>query len=137
MTDRWGTERWSVRLPDEWSGETDDDGTKILAPPAGEGLLQIRDFLSDGPDIGDDDLRELARFHVERGATLLPMRYGGGFTGFHVHFEAEGTLWWEWWLRRNRLALHATWHVPRGEEGRDEATVSGILNSLRDESDRP
>ncbi len=130
MADRWTSEWWSVRLPEGWTGEVNED-TTLISTADGPGLLQLRAFHSDGRDIDDDDLRELAKHHVDGGAVLLPMRYGGGFTGFHVHFEAEGTLWWEWWLRCEGLAIHATYHCSPENRAREEATVAGILNSLR------
>ena len=133
MSERYADRWWSVRLPDGWSGEIDDD-TSILSEAGEPGMLQVRSFHSDGRDIEDDDLRELAKVHTDNGAALLPIRYGGGFSGFFVHFEAEGNLWWEWWLRCRRLALHATYHCPREAKARQEATVAAVLGSLRYES---
>jgi hypothetical protein len=131
-TDRW----WSVRLPDGWSGRVDDD-TTILSASDGPGMLQVRSFLSEGRDIEDDDLRELAKPHTDQGALLRPIRYGGGFTGFFVHYEAEGNLWWEWWLRCRRLAIHVTYHCPVEARTQEEATVAAVLNSLRLEAKDP
>jgi hypothetical protein len=130
VSDRWQAEWWSVRLPDGWAGEMDGD-TTLISAEGGPGLLQIRAFHSDGRDIEDDDLRELAKHHVDGGAVLLPMRYGSGFTGFHVHYESEGVVWWEWWLRCGRLAIHATYHCPDEARSEEAATIAGILNTIR------
>jgi hypothetical protein len=130
MSDRYETEEWSVRLPTGWSGEVDDD-TVLLSAEGGPGLMQLRSFRSEGRDIVDDDLRELAKPHTDHGAPLYPVKYGG-FSGFYVHFESEGTLWYEWWLRRGRLAMHVTYHLPQEKRSEEEATVAAILSTLQD-----
>jgi len=120
---------WSVDLPPGWQARREED-CHLIASERGAGLLQIRDFRSDGRDIDDDDLKELADHHVRGGATLFRVRYGK-FSGFYVHYRAEGNLWYEWWLRSGKLALHATYHCPVEQESAEEATIAAILGSLQ------
>ncbi len=136
MKERFNSEWWSIQLPTGWSGRVSEE-TALLSAEGGPGLIQIRTFHSNGRDIRDDDLKELADFHVQAGAMLYHIRYGGGFTGFYVHYESEGKLWWEWWLRNGRLALHVTYHCPSEVRSVEEATVAAILNTLRYEGMKP
>ena len=90
-TEQW----WSIDLPAGWSGSAEDD-TTLIAAEDGCGLLQIRCFRSDGRDIEDDDLKDLASHHLEEGsgAVLHRARYGA-FSGFYVYYRADGKLWYE------------------------------------------
>jgi hypothetical protein len=131
MGTRYAERWWSVDLPAGWSGEAEGD-TALIAAENGCGLLQIRSFRSDGRDIEDDDLKDLASEHRKRSAeaVLHRARYGA-FSGFYVYYRAEAQLWYEWWLRSGRIALHATYHCDVADKTREEATVAAILGSLR------
>ena len=48
----------------------------------------------------------------------------------YVNYRAEDQLWYEWWLRSGRIALHATYHCPYEERHREEPQVAAILGSL-------
>jgi hypothetical protein len=121
---------WAVDLPRGWSGELGEEDTALLGADDGPGLMQVRSFRSEGRDIEDDDLKELARPHTDAGAQLFRVRYGI-FSGFYVHYKHEDTLWYEWWLRSGPMALHVTYHVPEAQRAVEEATVAAILGSLR------
>jgi hypothetical protein len=129
MTTTYKDEWWSVGLPAGWEAEKDDD-TTLIGTEDGPGMLQLRDFRSGSRDIDDADLKELAGPHAKGGGQLLRIRYGG-FSGFYVHYKSEGNLWWEWWLRNGRLALHATYHCPETARASEESTVAAILGSLQ------
>lgn len=128
MSNRYSDEHWSVDLPVGWSGEREGDAALIHAD-GGCGLLQIRSFRSDGREVEEADLRSLAEPHTKGGATLHRNRYGG-FQGIYVYYRAEESLWYEWWLRSGRIALHATYHCPFEQRNREEAQVAAILGSL-------
>jgi hypothetical protein len=128
MTTTYKDDWWSVQLPAGWAAEKQDDVT-LIGREDGGGLLQVRDFRSGSRDIDDGDLKELAEPHIKGGGQILRIRYGS-FSGFYVHYKAEGNLWWEWWLRSGRLALHVTYHCPEADRAVEEATVAGILGSL-------
>lgn len=128
MSSQYSHEWWSVELPAGWSAEREGDIVLIGAEES-RGLLQIRSFRSDGRDISDADLRSLAEPHTKGGATLHRNRYGG-FDGMYVYYRAEENIWYEWWLRSGRIALHATYHRPYEERHREEPEVAAILGSL-------
>jgi hypothetical protein len=128
MGRKYTGQRWAVDLPVGYQARLDGDCT-LIASEDRAGLLQIRDFRSGGRDIDDDDLRELADQHAEGGATLFRVRYGK-FSGFYVHYRAEDDLWYEWWLRSGKVAVHATYHHPVDELSTEEATIAVILGSL-------
>jgi hypothetical protein len=130
VSNRYEDEWWSVELPPGWSGEREGD-TAMIGAEDGCGLLQVRSFRSDGRDIDDGDLRSLAQAHLDGGATLHRNRYGG-FDGMYVYYRADDRLWYEWWLRSGRIALHATYHCPYEERHREEPEVARILGSLHD-----
>jgi hypothetical protein len=129
MGSRYSGERWSVNLPAGWQARRDGN-TTLIASEDGPGLLQIRDFRSDGRDVDDSDLKELAHDHVEGGATLFRVRYGQ-FSGFYVHYQAEENFWYEWWLRAGKLAMHATYHRPVDVMSVEETTIAVVLGSLQ------
>jgi hypothetical protein len=129
MGRKYTAQRWAIDLPAGWQARLDGDST-LIASEEGQGLLQIRDFRSDGRDIDDDDLKELADDHIQGGASLFRVRYGK-FSGFYVHYRAEENLWYEWWLCSGKLAMHATYHCPVEQEAVEEATIAAILGSLQ------
>ncbi len=123
--DRW----WSIDVPAGWQARLEDD-CSLFASEQGVGRLQAKALRSAGRDIEDDDLEELADHHAQGGASLFRVRYGT-FSGFYVHYRAEADLWYEWWLRSGKVALHATYHCPVEARAVEEATVAAILGSLQ------
>lgn len=121
---------WAVDLPEGWGGELGEDDTTLIAAEDGPGLMQVRSFRSEGRDIEDDDLKDLASSHTKGGAQIYRGRYGA-FSGFYVHYKHEQTLWYEWWLRSGPIAFHATYHIPEENRTSEEATVARILGSLQ------
>jgi hypothetical protein len=127
MSERFGTESWSVLVPEGWQARHDPECATLVADPA-IGALQISAAFKD--DVVDDsDLRDFAAKHLDAG-TDPEVIQAGDFVGFSIGYQVEATAWREWYLRHGRTALFVTYNCDVDARGVEDAAVDAALVSL-------
>jgi hypothetical protein len=127
MSDRFGTNTWSLVVPGGWSARHDEE-CATLTGSEDVGTLQISAAFLDA-DVEDEDLRDLAEEHLEAGAVAHPAQ-AGDFVGFEIRFEADGSFWREWYLRCGEQALFVTYNCDAGSRDAEDEPIAAALASL-------
>lgn len=127
MTEITGPD-WKLDIPREWE-EHEEDDTLIVYDPDGVGALQISGMATDG-EVSDEDLRELAREHIEAGAKTRPVEFGD-FTGFTFDYSEEDEFWQEWYLRSGHVSLYATYNCELDDKGVESELIEQVLSTLQ------
>jgi hypothetical protein len=120
---------WSVDIPADWTADEDADCFTFESPDQSV-ALQFSAARKDGGHISDDDLRDLAREHLDAGARLANVSFGS-FTGFSIAFRADGMDHRHWWLRHDSLMVFITLTAPESTLSQHEPTARQILQSLQ------
>ena len=127
MATRFGSETWSVVVPDGWRAQHDAE-CATLVPLAGGSALQISAAFK-GTDVSDADLENFASDQLQAGAKPLPTS-AGDFVGFEIAFREEGAWWRYWYLRNGSQMLFVTYNCSLPFQGRDNRSVRDVLSSL-------
>ncbi len=126
-TERYGTETWSLELPEGWSFEHDGEVATLLTP-GGSGALQIGVALKDS-EVLPGDLESFASEQTEAGAEPAPCT-AGEFEGLELSFEDGGSAFRQWYLRNDRQLLFVTYACPLAERGAQDEALGTLLDSL-------
>lgn len=124
---RFGSESWSLVVPDGWRA-SHDDGRATLIAPREVGALQISASFKDS-EVVDADLRAFAADHLDAGATPLPTE-AGEFVGFEIAFSDDDRHWRQWYLRHGRQMLFVTYNCDLECRGVDDGPIGSALSSL-------
>ncbi len=118
---------WSVAIPDTWIGTHHAECVTLEAiKPVG--ALQISGHTKDS-EVSDDDLRDFADEHLKAGARPVPANFGN-YSGFSIAYGRDGFFWQEWYLRRGRHMVFATYNCAESSRGKEDSAVNEILSSL-------
>lgn len=119
---------WSVVLPEDWQGESDDESDVLYAEEGYGELCISADRQDKKPD--DDFLKYLAEEHISAGAQTYPVKLGD-FNGFTLSYDTDEEYWIEWYLCSGNVVLFATYQCQTIEEGIEDEMVRRIMGSLR------
>jgi hypothetical protein len=120
---------WTVQLPDGWSADEDTTCVTIHFKPA-LGALQLSAARNSTNIVTDDDLRELAKEHLDAGARIKSV-ICGLFTGFYLHYSYNEIYQRQWWLRCGDTVILATYTSDLKIKGQEDIAVDNILNTLK------
>jgi hypothetical protein len=120
---------WTVQLPSDWSAEAEPKCTAFFADSGG-GALQLSAARNSIGPVTDDDLREFAAEHLDRGAPIKTISCGD-FTGFYLHYSMPSGYQRQWWLRCGDTIVFATWTSDIDQKGNEDAVVNSILDTLK------
>ena len=127
MSERFGTESWSVLVPEGWRAWHDAECATLVADPE-IGALQISAAIKDAV-VDASDLRAFAAKHLDAGVYPQPIQVGA-FVGFSIGFQVEATAWRQWYLRHGAMALFVTYNCAVHARGVEDAAVDAALASL-------
>lgn len=122
------TSLWSMRYPESWQAEEDEDLLRLF-DPQGEGELTISSQQTDGP-LSNEDLLNIADEDIQAGAEPDVVQIGE-FSGIQFDYESDGEYWCEWYLVNDELLLFATYNCPIGTEDKELASIEIVLNTLK------
>lgn len=122
------TDHWSLRLPDSWEFEQEED-IYTLYDQKGDGELVISTQTFDEPLV-QEDLMGIAEEDLEAGAQPDNVT-AGDFEGMHFDYESEGDYWVEWYLAKEKVLVFATYNCDAELDGKEIATVEVILSTLK------
>jgi hypothetical protein len=123
-----GNEHWSITVPDGWRVREDEDCLSILSP-SDEDALQLSSHRKNAGAVSDADLLEFAAHHLDAGAPRRDVRLGD-FVGFEIAYGVDDLACREWYLRKGRTLLFATFTCGAGRAGQRDETVELALVSL-------
>ena len=118
---------WSLAIPDTWI-DTHHAECVTLEAQRPLGALQISSHAKDS-DVSDDDLRDFADEHLKAGARPVPANFGD-YSGFSIAYSKDGCYWRDWYLRRGRHMVFATYNCAESSRGKEDSAVNDILSSL-------
>lgn len=124
---RYQQPHWSVELPNDWSGEREDEST-LFRRHEGNGTLAVT-LLCDEGSVTREVLMELASSTREDGHAASDIQTGG-HQGLYFAYEEEGTAWREWYLAADNCVFFVSYDCPQGEEAREAAEVDRIVAAL-------
>ena len=115
-------------LPAEWHAEN-DDGLVRIVDQDDVGEIQIttlhkqlgRVTASEVAAIGSEESPEITEWHQAR---------AGGFEGVTGGYREDGASVREWYLGSESLLLYVTYVCAEEDEGLDDASVDGLLETL-------
>lgn len=122
------TPLWSLRYPDTWQAEEEDEILRLY-DPKGEGELTISYQQTEEP-LSSEDLLGIADEDIEAGAEPDVVTIGQ-FSGIQFDYESEGEYWCEWYLANDDLLLFATFNCPVGSEDKELAGNEVVLSTLK------
>lgn len=122
------TSWWSVKLPDGWRAESDEDCTTMTANPE-IGALQISAARNGNGSATDEDLLEFAEDHIKAGAKLREVTLGM-LSGFYIHYSDDEFYCREWWLRSGNSVVLVTYTTELEYRGQEDSAIDQILTTL-------
>ena len=129
MAHRVGNEHWSLACPKGWRSKDEPDCLSLV-PPSEVGALQLSSHVKKGGPVDDADLLEFAADHIGAGAPRRDVRLGD-FTGFEITYDTDAFACREWYLRKSKTLLYATYSCHLAQRGSEDEVVERALVSLR------
>ena len=121
------TDWWTIALPDDWLGQSEDDSITFSSPES-DAVLQISAFQKataitedDLHDFAVDDLREARTEEVTIGA----------FTGMMFPTVVDRRDMRVWYLMSGKLMMHATYVFADIDDEAEQEQIDQVLASLR------
>ena len=130
--ERYGTETWSLELPEGWTFEHDGEFATLAGEPA-DGALQIGVAFKD-TEVLEGDLFDFAAEQLEAGAEAESCE-AGDFRGIRFRIEDESSACRLWYVRNGLQLLFISHICPVATKGEQDERVDAVLASLEVETD--
>ena len=127
---RVGSSWWSLEPKPGWSAS--DDPECLTLTKSNQGAFQISSARRCESPASWLELRHAAEQQRDFMGVPFPVTFGG-FRGFSVSYDCDGTFWRRYWLARGRLWIVATYNGSPDARTLEEPEVEEMLATLRAE----
>jgi hypothetical protein len=125
---RIGREWWSLEAKPGWSVVQDPECLTLTK--SDQGAFQISAARRPDTPASLEELRKAAEREAGVMGKPIPVALGG-FRGFSVSYEKEGTFWRRYWISKGRLWVFATYNGSPRVRSAEEPEVEEMLATLR------
>ena len=128
MSERFETANFTVDLRAGWRSRQNTP-TAVFHTPHGHGALHLSVHHMEG-EVSDAELQAFAACRINASAGPKQIQ-SGAFRGQTLRYATHGAYWREWYLRSGTVIVYATYNCDPENEGKEDAAVDRILESLR------
>ena len=125
---RIGTGWWSLEAKPGWIAVEEPECVTLTK--SDQGAFQLSAARRPDSPATLKELQEAAEREVNLWGEPFPVVLGG-FRGFSVSYEKEGSFWRRFWISRGRLWIFATYSGSPRVRSAEEPEVEEMLASLR------